>query len=393
VQWSNGSGVLFQNNTISVISGPGGLQPWDQGLQRLADATTPAIYWLSAPDTWSPVTMGVGMTFSGGVLSSTGSGGGGGISTSGQVVANQIPAYTSSTGTSVRGTNLPPEIILSGDNMTFTGNLAALSAVSGTNTLYYRISNLGWGPVTFSTVFTFNGNLDLAPGLLHNLHTLNPTANTYTLFHGNSVVTAEPISVFSQSVITSPDAAAWRTAIGAGTPYQLDPDLASIAAITATNILIYRSGVDTWGPVTIGANLSFAGGILSATSTAGGNVVAVGVPNAQTLAFWTGPTTIDDAVLGAGLTFASNTLSLDADLVMLAAFTGGGMPVRIALNNTWQMANVTGGLNLSASGVLAITDPNLIALMGAGLGTADKVPYFTGPAQMTRPISPPSVAN
>jgi hypothetical protein len=384
VQWSNGSGVLFQNNTISVISGPGGLQPWDQGLQQLANLTTPAIYWLAGPDNWAPVTMGVGMTFSGGVLSSTGSGGGGGISTSGQVVANQIPAYTSSTGTLVRGTNLPPEIILSGDNMTFTGNLAALSAVSGTNTIYYRISNLGWGPVTFSTAFTFNGNLDLAPGLLHNLHTLNPTADTYTLFHGNAVVTAEPISPFSQVVITSPDAAAWRTAIGAGTPYQLDPDLASIAAITATNALVYRISANTWGPVTIGANLSFAGGILSATSTAGGNVVADGVPAAQTLAYWTSATTIAAALLGSGLTFASNTLTLDADLVALAAFTGGGIPNRIALNNTWQMTNVTGGLNLSASGVLAITDPNLVALIGAGIGTADKVPYFTGPVSMTQ---------
>jgi hypothetical protein len=383
VQWSNGSGVLFQNNTISVISGPGGLQPWDQGLQQLANLTTPAIYWLAGPDNWAPVTMGVGMTFSGGVLSSTGSGGGGGISTSGQVVANQIPAYTSSTGTLVRGTNLPPEIILSGDNMTFTGNLAALSAVSGTNTLYYRISNLGWGPVTFSTAFTFNGNLDLAPGLLHNLHTLNPTANTYTLFHGNSVVTAEPISVFSQSVITSPDAAAWRTAIGAGTPYQLDPDLASIAAITAVNSMVYRVAADTWAPVAIGANLSFVGGLLSATSSAGGNVVAVGTPAANTLAFWTGPTTIDDATLGTGLTFASNTLTLDADLVALSTFAAG-IPYRRALDSQWVPVNATGGLNLSAAGVLIISDPNVFALMNAGIGTADMVPYFTSPTAMVQ---------
>lgn len=381
-QWSSGNGILFQNNSISVITGPGGLMPYDQGLAQLAALTTPAIYWLAGPDNWQPVTMGVGMTFSGGVLSSTGSGGGGGISTSGQVVANQIPAYTSSTGTFVRGTNLPPEIILAGDNMQFTGNLAALSGVSGTNTLYYRISNLGWGPVTFSSAFTFgSGNLDLAPGLLRNLNALNPTNNTYPLFHGNDVVTAEPISPFSQVVITSPDAAAWRTAIGAGTPYQLDPDLASISAITATNALIYRVSADTWAPVTIGANLTFTGGTLSATGTAGGNVSAIGSPAANTLAFWTSPTTIDDATLGTGLAFAAGALSLDADLVALAGWTSG--VAMKTTGGTWQPLTVGPGLQLpNLTGNLTIADTNLQALMGVGVAAADRLPYYTSATAM-----------
>jgi hypothetical protein len=377
-QWSNGTAIHFENNTISVITGPGGVQPYDAGLTQLSQFTAPGMYWLTAKSNWQIVTMGAGLTFSGGVLTATGSGGGG-LGVSGQVQANQLAAFTSSVGNFVRGVNLPPEIVLAGNNMQFQGNLAALAGLSGTNTLYYRISDLGWGPVSFSTAFTFNGTLDLAPGLLRNLQALNPVNNTYPLFHGNDVVTAEPISPFSQVVVTSPDAAAFRTAIGAGTPYQLDADLASISAITATNALIYRVSADTWAPVTIGANLTFTGGTLSATGTAGGNVSAIGSPAANTLAFWTSPTTIDDATLGSGLNLLAGSLQLDPDLVALAGFTLG-VPVKLA-NATWQAVNFSGGLN-QAGGAVVISDPNLVALIGAGVGAADRLPYFTSPTAM-----------
>jgi hypothetical protein len=49
----------------------------------------------------------------------------------------------------------------------------------------------------------------------------------------------------------------------------LDGDLTALAGLTGTNTLYYRNGIDSWAPVTIGANLSFAGGTLAA---AGGGV-------------------------------------------------------------------------------------------------------------------------
>jgi hypothetical protein len=50
----------------------------------------------------------------------------------------------------------------------------------------------------------------------------------------------------------------------------LDADLTSLAAATGTNTLYYRSALNTWSPVSIGAGLSFAGGVLSATGGGGG---------------------------------------------------------------------------------------------------------------------------
>lgn len=44
-----------------------------------------------------------------------------------------------------------------------------------------------------------------------------------------------------------------------------DDDLNSIADIDGTDIMIYRAGIDTWSPVTMGTNMTFVNGVLSST--------------------------------------------------------------------------------------------------------------------------------
>lgn len=48
--------------------------------------------------------------------------------------------------------------------------------------------------------------------------------------------------------------------------FALANDLAALEALSGTNTIAYRSGVDTWGNVVIGAGLSFTGGTLLATA-------------------------------------------------------------------------------------------------------------------------------
>jgi hypothetical protein len=45
----------------------------------------------------------------------------------------------------------------------------------------------------------------------------------------------------------------------------LDADLTAISGLSGTNTIYYRSAANTWSPVTIGSNLTFSGGTLSAT--------------------------------------------------------------------------------------------------------------------------------
>lgn len=49
----------------------------------------------------------------------------------------------------------------------------------------------------------------------------------------------------------------------------LDGDLTALAALSGTNTLYYRSAANTWSAVTIGANLTFSGGTLSASGGGG----------------------------------------------------------------------------------------------------------------------------
>lgn len=66
--------VLFDGSTGKLIKNG----PPSAGLASLAGLSTPAIYYLSAADTWTPVTIGANLTFTAGTLSASGGGGGGG---------------------------------------------------------------------------------------------------------------------------------------------------------------------------------------------------------------------------------------------------------------------------------------------------------------------------
>lgn len=75
----NHTGTQAQSTVTGLVSDLAGKQPLDGDLTSLAAASaTNAIYYRSAADTWSPVTIGANLTFSAGTLAATGGGGGGG---------------------------------------------------------------------------------------------------------------------------------------------------------------------------------------------------------------------------------------------------------------------------------------------------------------------------
>lgn len=86
-------------------------------------------------------------------------------------------------------------------------------------------------------------------------------------FHTHTAAEISDSSIAGRALLTAVDASAQRAALGA---QPLDGDLTALAETTGTNTLYYRSGPDTWSPVTIGANLSFSGGTLASTGGASG---------------------------------------------------------------------------------------------------------------------------
>lgn len=112
---------------INITSGTGtSVGPDLTAIEALTGTNT--IYYRSAPDTWSPVIIGSGIGFSGGILTSSGS--------------------------------------ISGSYQPLDSDLTALAATTGNNTLYYRASNGVWSPVTFANNIIFSGGMISGSGFI-----------------------------------------------------------------------------------------------------------------------------------------------------------------------------------------------------------------------------------
>lgn len=103
---------------------------------------------------------------------------------------------------------------------------------------------------------------------------------------------------FAKRTLTAPASGLTITnpAGTAGNPtLVLANDLAALEALSGTNTIYYRSGADTWSPVVIGTNLTFAGGTLDASGGGGG-----------------GTSTVVDLISGADETSNQNNTMVDS---------------------------------------------------------------------------------
>jgi len=114
------AGVVTANAPLSLVSGTlsidlsaysttaaiaSAYQPLDDDLTSLAAASaTNAIFYRSAANSWAAVTIGTGLSFSGGTLASTVTGGGN-VSNSGTPLAGQIAEWV--TATTIKGVSPP----------------------------------------------------------------------------------------------------------------------------------------------------------------------------------------------------------------------------------------------------------------------------------------------
>jgi hypothetical protein len=159
------------------------------------------------------------------------------------------------------------------------------------------------------------------------------------------------------------DLSSYATTAAVAAGYQpLDGDLTALAALTGTNDIYYRSASNTWTSVTIGANLTFSGGTLSASS--GG--VTDGDKGDITVSGGGATWTIDNAVVT--LAKMSN-LAQDQFIGRVTASTG--VPetatitaaARTVLDDTTvgDMVNTLGGATSTGSGGLVrATSPTLV---------------------------------
>lgn len=225
--------------TLALVVGTN-VQAWDADLDALAALSgTNNIYYRSAANTWSSVTIGSGLTFSGGSLASTAGGG----SVTDFSAGDLSPLFTTSEATTTTTPALTFTLSTAAANTFFgngTGSTAApafmsastartaLGLVIGTNVQAWDADLDTWATVTPTTV---GQNI---------VKLANPSAISFIkIAADNSVSSRTPSQVQTDlSLVPGTNVQAW------------DTDLDVIAAFSSTG-LAARTGAGTWSQRTV----------------------------------------------------------------------------------------------------------------------------------------------
>jgi hypothetical protein len=170
--------TTIQGVSAATVLGDIGAQPLDADLTAIAALTgTNTIYYRSAANTWSPVVISTGLAFSGGNLTCT-------VSTAGSqpldATLTALAAYNTNglltqtaadtfTGRTLTGpaagiTVSNGDGVAGNPTLALANDLAALEALSGTDTIYYRSGTSAWTAVTVGTGLTFTSGTLAATG-------------------------------------------------------------------------------------------------------------------------------------------------------------------------------------------------------------------------------------
>jgi hypothetical protein len=345
-----GANLTFSGGTLSATGGGGGgtwgtitgvlssqtdlqtaldaRQPLDADLTSISSAAgTNTLYYRSAASTWSPVTIGPNLTFTGGTLAGTGAGGvaWGGISgtlstqTDLQAVLDaKQPLDADLTAIAALTTTTFGRSLL--DDANTTAAQSTLGLVIGTNVLAPNGDGSGLTGFTDSQIpAAIARDAEVAAGYQPLDSDLTAIAALTTTSFGRSllddadnIAARVTLGLVIGTDVLSPTgngsgltgfidaqipAAIARDAEVAAAFQPLDADLTSLAAISATGNFYYRSAANTWTPVTVGSGLSFTSGTLTATAGGGGTVTATAGALTNN-AIMLGAGSVDSKVLG-----------------------------------------------------------------------------------------------
>lgn len=237
-----------------------GAQPLDADLTALAALTgTDNIYYRSAADTWSSVTIGTGLTFTGGTLAASG---GAGISGSTGTVDNAV-LRADGTG----GSTLQASAIIIPDNFTAspnnTVNHASVQATGGTTNVSVSVVPKGTGSFSLHVpdATATGGNVRGANAI--DLQTIRDAANKVASGLGSVVLGSEnrasgqsAIAIGRSNTATAQDSHAYGIACNATGAFSL--------------CFGYIANASNFGAIAIGQNTTASGNQAVAIGTVGG---------------------------------------------------------------------------------------------------------------------------
>jgi hypothetical protein len=287
--------------------------------------------------------------------------------------------------------------------LALANDLAALEALSGTNTIYYRSGVDTWSAVTIGGLLSFSaGTLNITDAELAAIGGLVSAADRLPYFTGSGTASLATFTTFGRSLVDDPDAATAQATLGLviGTNVQaFDSDLSALAS-NATNGLWARTGSGTGSARTLtapaaGITVSNGDGVAGNPALALANDLSALEGLASTgIAVRTASDTWAQRTLqapAAGLTISNPAgvagdpaFALANDLSALEGLSGTGIARRTG-TDTWSAGTTvspteggTGVITYTLGDVLYSSAANTLAALAGNTTTTRKFLRQTG---------------
>ncbi len=162
----------------------------------------------------------------------------------------------------------------------------------------------------------------------------------------------------------------------------LNPDLSALAGLTGAGVIYYRSSAGVWAPVSIGANITFAGGVLSSAGGGGGSGTIAEAPADGTYWARRNSTWAAEPIQADAPSDGTNYVRNDAGWVNISVALANYAPLN---NPTFTTPHLTASPSPGDNSTLIASTAFVVTALGS-YATLAGAPAFSGTPSAPTPV-------